>query len=315
MWPGMLRVLGVPGLATLPRGFLHRPREMPCRAVLPDCDNPESRAAHSSMRPIMNPRLIFVPEFLNPTSIARLRADLAPAPEQDEAPAVVLVGSRIDVFCRGLAIPSESPEAVVDAALDDYEACLLAIRGGAPAIALVGGVALGGGVGLAAACDIVLATPDARFGLPEVVSGLVPGMVLPVLSERMTPQRARRMALVGAACDVFEASDLGLIDELVEPDSALDATDRWLRWLSRGPSQARRAIKSHYVESLGGPPSGDSATEARLSIAPRLERGKAVTRERLIQPATREALRNLSETEASTPPPPPDAAPTSDPSP
>jgi len=260
----------------------------------------------------MKPRIVFVPEFLNPPSIARLRADLVSPPEDDDAPAVVLFGSRADVFCRGLHIPGESSEATVDAALDDYEACLLSIRGGAPAIALVGGVALGGGVGLAAACDIVLATPDARFGLPEVVSGLVPGMVLPVLSERMSPQRARRMALVGAACDVFEASDLGLIDELVEPESALDAVDRWLRWLSRGPAQARRAIKSHYVESLAASPSDSPPSESRLSIAPRLARGKAVTRERLIQPATREALSNLSETEASIPPPAADTGPISE---
>ncbi len=87
-------------------------------------------------------------------------------------------------------------------------------------IAAVDGAAAGGGVGLVAAADLALATARATFGLPEVTLGLLPAMVFPVLLERLTPQRARMLAL-SPAVSAEEALALGLVDRVVADAGAL----------------------------------------------------------------------------------------------
>ncbi len=81
-------------------------------------------------------------------------------------------------------------------------------------IAVVGGAALGGGVGLAAACDQVIAHPDATFQMTEVLLGLVPAAILPVVARRVGEQRAFSMALTARRVPGAEAVDLGLADRL-----------------------------------------------------------------------------------------------------
>ena len=68
-------------------------------------------------------------------------------------------------------------------------------------IALVDGAAVGGGMGLAAAADIVIATPRARFALSETSLGLPPAQIAPYLVARLGERVARRLALTGARLD------------------------------------------------------------------------------------------------------------------
>ncbi|MDZ7592559.1 MAG: enoyl-CoA hydratase-related protein [Rubrivivax sp.] len=72
-----------------------------------------------------------------------------------------------------------------------------------PVIAMVEGETFGGGVGIAAAADLVLATPDARFGLPEALHGFYPAIVFAALDLRLAPQRSRRLAL---QCESIDAA-------------------------------------------------------------------------------------------------------------
>jgi isohexenylglutaconyl-CoA hydratase len=79
-------------------------------------------------------------------------------------------------------------------------------------IALVDGAAIGGGMGLAAAADIVIATARARFALTETSLGLPPAQIAPYLVARMGERVARRLALTGARLDGREAAAVGLAD-------------------------------------------------------------------------------------------------------
>lgn len=85
-----------------------------------------------------------------------------------------------------------------------------------PTIAAVQGAALGGGVGLAAACDIVLARPDAVFGLTEVRLGLIPAVISPYVAQAIGERAARRYFLTGERFDAKTALGLGLVTEIVE---------------------------------------------------------------------------------------------------
>ena len=91
-------------------------------------------------------------------------------------------------------------------------------------VALVQGSAFGGGAGLAAACDLAIATRDARFAFSEVKLGLIPATISPYVVAAIGPRRARGLFASGRAFDAGFARDIGLVDEVVDDADALQAT-------------------------------------------------------------------------------------------
>ncbi|MFQ5948840.1 MAG: enoyl-CoA hydratase/isomerase family protein [Acidimicrobiia bacterium] len=96
-------------------------------------------------------------------------------------------------------------------------------RGGKPTVARVNGHALGGGFGLAAACDIVIAVESATFGTPEIGVGLWPMMITAVLLRSMPHKAALELMLTGRRISAEEALRLGVVSRVVTVDQ-LDAT-------------------------------------------------------------------------------------------
>ena len=91
-----------------------------------------------------------------------------------------------------------------------------------PLIAAVEGVALGGGIEIAMACDLVVAARDARFGLPEVKRGVVATSGALFRAPRALPLNvAKELLLTGAELDVERAERLGFVNRIVEPGQAL----------------------------------------------------------------------------------------------
>jgi methylglutaconyl-CoA hydratase len=84
-----------------------------------------------------------------------------------------------------------------------------------PIIAAVGGPAIAGGAGLALACDIVLAAPEAKFGLPEPKRGVVAGMVAPLLTFRLGAGRAGYLLMSAQTISAEEAFRMGIYHELM----------------------------------------------------------------------------------------------------
>lgn len=131
---------------------------------------------------------------------------------------IVLESKASDVFCRGMDLRFLASHAGEDQTqrIEAYVRSLLAIRRARVAvIALVDGEAMGGGVGIAAAADLVIATERSTFALPEVVLGLMPAMIMPFLCERIRPQKARWLAISGTRLKAEEAHHLGLVDRVV----------------------------------------------------------------------------------------------------
>lgn len=87
-----------------------------------------------------------------------------------------------------------------------------------PLISAVNGPALAGGAGLLLACDIVLASREAKFGLPEPRRGIVAGMVAPLLAFRLGGGQAARLLMSAETIDADEAHRIGLFHELAEAD-------------------------------------------------------------------------------------------------
>jgi enoyl-CoA hydratase/carnithine racemase len=137
-----------------------------------------------------------------------------------------------------------------------YARLLLGLRKAPYAvIAGVEGSVMAGGVGLMAAADIVIATEEARFGLPEAMLGLLPAMVLPILRERMPAQHARLLAMRCTSIDAKEAHRIGLIDEIAADAKALQKQLRaFKRLIARLHPEAIADLKrkpfSSSLESL-----------------------------------------------------------------
>jgi enoyl-CoA hydratase/carnithine racemase len=139
--------------------------------------------------------------------------------------AVVLAASGT-AFCSGMDLAemhntSKSPDALAqwhhDAAA--YRDLLeMMLRFPKPLIAAVNGPALAGGAGLALACDLVLATDAAAFGLPEPRRGLVAGMIAPLLVFRVGAGQAAYLLLSAQTIPAAEAHRIGLYHELVPAD-------------------------------------------------------------------------------------------------
>ena len=106
-----------------------------------------------------------------------------------------------------------------------------------PLIARVHGAALGGGVGLIAVCDIVVAADDAVFGFTESKLGIIPAVISPYVLAKIGPSAARELFLTGARFSARRARRIGLVHTIV-PESDLDeAVDEHLsEILSSGPS-------------------------------------------------------------------------------
>jgi enoyl-CoA hydratase len=124
-----------------------------------------------------------------------------------------------------------------------------------PLIAAVEGYALAGGTELALATDLIVASKDASFGIPEVKRGLVAGGGgLLRLPQRIPPAIAMELALTGEAFTAERAHALGMVNVLAEPGGALDAAiDLAERITVNGPL-AVAATKRIIVESRGWSP-------------------------------------------------------------
>ena len=93
-----------------------------------------------------------------------------------------------------------------------------------PVIAAVNGFALGGGVELALACDLIVASDKARFGQPEINLGLIPGFGgTQRLAHRIGHAKARELIMTGEMLDAKSALALGLVVQVVAPDALIGA--------------------------------------------------------------------------------------------
>jgi methylglutaconyl-CoA hydratase len=170
--------------------------------------------------------------------------------EKDGSCRVVVLGGRGAAFCAGGDLARMEQAAKMTRARSKAEAgrfAKLLLRMHAypkPLVARVHGPAFAGGMGLVAACDLVVAAEEAEFCLPEVRIGLVAAMISPYLVRAMGEQQARRYMLTGERLSAREAHRIGFVHECV-PAAELDArVEKLAQQLSQaGPQALARSKK------------------------------------------------------------------------
>jgi enoyl-CoA hydratase/carnithine racemase len=113
-----------------------------------------------------------------------------------------------------------------------------------PLIAAINGMALGGGLEIALACDIRIASEKARFGTPEVTLGVIPGWGGTQRLPRMVPWcKAAEILFIGRPIDAQEAYRIGLVNKVVPPEEVLPTAMEWARAICQAGPLAVRAAK------------------------------------------------------------------------
>lgn len=138
---------------------------------------------------------------------------------------------------------------------------------GKPTMALVQGPAYGGGVGLLACCDVVVAVETASFALSEVRLGLIPAAISPYVVAAIGARAARRYFLTGERFSAEEAHRIGLVHKVVAPDRLEDAAHRLLDELLAGGSQAQCEAKRMIFDVANAPADAALRRETAERIA------------------------------------------------
>jgi isohexenylglutaconyl-CoA hydratase len=141
-------------------------------------------------------------------------------------------------------------------------------------IAVVTGSAMGGGCGLASACDCVIAAADATFAMPEVTLGVAPAQIAPFVIRRCGARRARWLMITGARLKAPAAAEAGLADIVVPAADLRAVLETELRLLAAGEPAALRATKRIVTRTLESPLAA-ALDSASLEFAGLLRHGSA----------------------------------------
>lgn len=197
-----------------------------------------------------------------PTKLNALSADirkgvlesLSMIEKDDEIRVGIVTGRGDRAFCAGADISGfpVTPEqvrafiATVLPFLESPERCRK------PLIAAVNGMAFGGGFELAIACDFIIASEKAKFGVPEIQLGLLPGFAVVRLHDIVGRPKAKELSILGEPIDAAEATRLGIALRVVPHEQLLDEAMAFAEKIAARPRMAVEMAKSFYNRGLGG---------------------------------------------------------------
>ena len=172
--------------------------------------------------------------------------------------AVILTGAG-DSFCAGMDLAEMSETTRQDNAQEQWyhdavqykELIEYMLRFPKPIIAAVNGPAVAGGAGLVLACDMVVASGQASFGLPEPRRGLVAGLVAPLLAFRIGSGYAAKLLLSADLIDAQEANRVNLFHELVAQDLVWARAHASAEQCSKSAPEALQLTKKMLNETIG----------------------------------------------------------------
>lgn len=206
--------------------------------------------------------------------IAELRSTFAVLARENptDLRAIVIAGAGPS-FCAGADVSWMRAAAALDAEANEQDAMAMADMFEAidtcpvPVVARVHGVALGGGMGLCAVADVVIAESGTRFGFTETRLGILPAVISPFVVAKIGESEARALFPGGRRFDAVRAQRIGLVHEVVEGEAALDsAVSAAVRdILAAGPTAAR--VAKAIIREIRGLGHGSAKWHTARTIA------------------------------------------------
>jgi enoyl-CoA hydratase/carnithine racemase len=165
-----------------------------------------------------------------------LLAAFAAARDDDAVRCVVLTSTHDRVFSSGgdlAGFAAQEPLVHKHLATDRFPRLFRLIGElGKPSLCAANGHVLAGALGLALACDLIVAKETARFGTPEINVGVFPFMILALIYRNIGRKKATELLLLGEQVDAREAARIGLVNRVAAPEEFDAAVDEWARALA-----------------------------------------------------------------------------------
>jgi cyclohexa-1,5-dienecarbonyl-CoA hydratase len=163
---------------------------------------------------------------------------------------VLVIAHQGKAFSAGVSIKDHTPDKAGEM-LEKFHGLIRLLNSLAiPSVALVDGMALGGGCELAVVCDIVLASDRAGFGQPEIKVGVFPPVAAVLFPRLVGRNRALELLLTGETIDAAEAKGIGLINKVFPTASFGEMTDEFIRKLTSLSGSALRLTKQAVDRGL-----------------------------------------------------------------
>ena len=191
---------------------------------------------------------------LNRATLLEIQRALKELEKDSEVRVLIITGEGEKAFVAGADISEMAPmnpkEALEFSKLG-HETLNLIEEFPSPVIAAVNGYALGGGLELVLACDIILASENARLGLPEVTLGICPGFGGTQRLPRLIGKaRAKELIFTGEMIDAKKAYEFGIVNKVVPQDKLLDEAKEIARKIAKNGPLAVRAAKRLVEKGL-----------------------------------------------------------------
>jgi methylglutaconyl-CoA hydratase len=183
---------------------------------------------------------------LNSEIMGALFAAIEETKKYEELRVIVIRGEG-SVFCSGADVKNWEPNQL-QILLKSIAECSL------PTIAEVNGACLGGGMGLICACDFVVAKSSTRFGFPEVRIGMIPAVILPYVSRKITLSKIRELFITGERFGNDKAHSLGILNHNNDINDLIHS-------IEQGAPEAQKNIKSLLNSNILSKPINDRDTE------------------------------------------------------
>jgi methylglutaconyl-CoA hydratase len=197
---------------------------------------------------------------LSRAMLEQLSQALSDLHQERRVRAVILTGTGT-AFCSGMDLAEIHASSQGDQALQQWREDAVQYRDlleqmlqfPKPLIAAVNGPAVAGGAGLVLASDIVVATPEARFGLPEPRRGLMAGLVAPLLTFRIGGGHAAYLLLTAQLIEAAEAYRIGLYHELTASETIWARAHALAQECAKSAPQSLQLTKRMLNETIGDP--------------------------------------------------------------
>jgi enoyl-CoA hydratase/carnithine racemase len=207
---------------------------------------------------------------LSTATVIELRQAFQEAKQAVDVRVIVLTGAG-KVFCAGADLQAfRSEKSDLDRYFDRRHLADLFVEMtelGKPTVARVNGHALAGGFGLALACDLVIASDEAEFGMPEVNVGVWPMMIMAIVFRNLPRKAGMELMLTGKRIDATEAVRIGAINRAV-PAAQLDgAVQEVARELAlKSPLGMRLGLEAFYRSSDMSYPAAMAYLQDQLAL-------------------------------------------------
>jgi enoyl-CoA hydratase len=178
---------------------------------------------------------------LSPQLLEELIDALRRCREDDAARCLVLASSHEKVFSSGANLGAFGTDAPITERHQGATPLIEVFKGlgelGKPSIVAANGHVLAGSLGVAMACDLIIAKEGATFGTPEINVGLFPFMIMALIYRNVSRKKTNEMLLLGERLSAEEAREAGIINKVVPADEFNAAVVDWARKLaSKSPA-------------------------------------------------------------------------------